>query len=149
MPTELAHIEQANRNQSVLDSLLVHQDDGFPEWVATLAFYKALHIVEAVFSGAPHISHQQTHFAHDQALKRTNKYMHIAKHYAQLHRVSLIARYLCSGGEQFQRFSDYMTAEEVRTRVVNHLLLQVECSAVQFLSPKARSQLRRVDGSVA
>lgn len=45
MATELEHIELANRNHEALRVLLAADDD-HPEWVATIAFYKALQILE-------------------------------------------------------------------------------------------------------
>ena len=48
MPSDLTHIALANRNQKTLDHL---KDDvkKNAEWIVTVAFYKALHIVEAIF----------------------------------------------------------------------------------------------------
>jgi hypothetical protein len=48
MPTMAEHIELANRNQAVLDYLL--KDIALcAETIAVTAFYKSLHVMEAVF----------------------------------------------------------------------------------------------------
>lgn len=47
MPTEAQHIASANRTQKTIEHLLADVATHSP-WIATAAFYKALHIVEAV-----------------------------------------------------------------------------------------------------
>lgn len=49
MASELVHIELASRNHRTLLYLLEKHDDP-PEWVTTVAFYKAVQVVEAVFA---------------------------------------------------------------------------------------------------
>ncbi len=46
MPTKEAHVAVAKSNQRTIDYLL--QTDDHLGWVVTVAFYKALHIVEAM-----------------------------------------------------------------------------------------------------
>ena len=53
MANEASHIALANRNHDALGALL-NASDEHPEWVATIAFYKALQIVEAAFATAGH-----------------------------------------------------------------------------------------------
>jgi hypothetical protein len=48
MPTLDAHAAIARRNHDVLNLLLPKCDD-HPEWIVTIAFYKAVHLAEAVF----------------------------------------------------------------------------------------------------
>ena len=48
MPSKEAHLTAAKRNQATIDYLLAG-DEHLP-WVVTVAFYKALHLVEAVFA---------------------------------------------------------------------------------------------------
>ena len=48
MATESDHISLANHNHGLLLHLLAH--GGYPDWAATVGFYKAVHIVEAVFA---------------------------------------------------------------------------------------------------
>jgi len=48
MATESVHIAVANRTQKTIVRLLKDLTDSSP-WIAITAFYKALHVVEAVF----------------------------------------------------------------------------------------------------
>jgi hypothetical protein len=48
MSTEAEHLALANRNQAALDHLL-SDTARCSEWVAVVAFYKSLHVAEAVF----------------------------------------------------------------------------------------------------
>ena len=97
MPNELAHIARASRNQQAI-AYLLEGDDVFPEWVTAIAFYKALHIVEAILAGSG--VHSPDHGERERTLKRTNEYKKIYEHYAPLCRASLIARYLQDKGSK-------------------------------------------------
>jgi hypothetical protein len=46
MASKAAHVAAAKHNQATIDYLLAGSDEHLP-WVVTVAFYKALHIVEA------------------------------------------------------------------------------------------------------
>jgi len=45
---EADHISLANKNHAAL-TLLLSDHEQHPEWIATIAFYEAVHVVEAVF----------------------------------------------------------------------------------------------------
>lgn len=49
MAGELEHVALANKNHQALAALLTAKDE-HPEWIATIAFYKALQIIEATFA---------------------------------------------------------------------------------------------------
>ena len=141
MPTESVHIAKANHNQSLIERLLPDIAT-YPDWISTIAFYKALHVVEAVFANNPKIGHGQNHEARERYLKSgpdRNRYRHIYGHYKPLYDASLVARYLTTGGDDF---SDYLTPDDVRNLILGHHLHQVEESACRFL--KAPADLRRV-----
>lgn len=141
MPSEAIHIAQACRNQETIDYLLTGPME-FPEWVATVAFYKALHVVEAVLSHNPERPHTQTHEMRERVLKTTPKYGHIYKHYAVLKRTSLIARYLSADdGAPVPSFAAYMPLNDVRREILHHRLRQLERSARGMLSRAAAQTL--------
>jgi len=48
MASEADHISLADRNHDFLVDVL--REGRFPDWAATVAFYKAVHVVEAVFA---------------------------------------------------------------------------------------------------
>ncbi len=116
MATETSHITLANRNHDTLCVLLGATDE-HPEWVATIAFYKALQIVEAVFATAGY-GHGHGHSKRLEILQnRKNGFNAFCKHYEALLEASEVARYLgarnLSGG--YSSFSDYMTMSDVRS----------------------------------
>ena len=113
----------------------------FPEWVATIAFYKALHLVEAVFIHNKEVSHRQTHDSRNKVLKETNIYKKINKHYSPLYRISLIARYMQADGQTEPSFTRYMPPKKVQNEVLGHHLHQVQVAARKFLSARAKALL--------
>jgi len=55
MASEAAHLQKAESNQTFLETI----SDQFADWLAIVAFYKAVHLVEAMFArdGDPSHSH--------------------------------------------------------------------------------------------
>lgn len=128
MANETDHIDCANRTQKTLAHLLSDKAVHSP-WIATLAFYKAVHIVEAVFFNDRSIVHTSHHSDRELALKRTRKYEHIYRNYGPLYRGSQNARYL-SG---CRNFDDYLSPDEVIEILLKNHLKQIENSARKFL----------------
>lgn len=88
MATELEHKRHAQHNQAFLD---VIDKNAFPDWAITVSFYKAVHLVEALFTnkqvrGGSHIRRNNT-------LKRT--FPAIWRDYRPLYAFSRVARYWC------------------------------------------------------
>jgi len=133
MPSKEAHLQLAERNQHVLDYLLA-EPQKCAEWIATVAFYKALHLVEALF--AHHgLGHSHNHEDRDHRLKADRRYHHIYKHYRPLWAASIVARYLCDPqGRQFSRFHDYLTPQHLQSQLLDHRLQQVEKSVHKLLA---------------
>jgi hypothetical protein len=142
MATEAAHIAVANANQRTLDHLRSDIGTHGP-WVAVVAFYKALHIVEAVFANDKDIRHTCDHGQRERTLKTTNRYSQINKHYAPLARAATIARYLHDGSKEYSSFFDYMRGDQIEPELLNHRLHQVEECAAGFL--KSSDSLSRVN----
>ena len=130
MPSRESHLTAVEQNSTVL-SHLVAADQDFSPWIVTVAFYKALHVVEAVFASDPNIDIDGTddHKSRNGVLKSNNRYQKIWRHYTQLWNDSLIARYLVShnhGVETvYSDFSEYMSKEKVISIHLNHNLKQV------------------------
>jgi len=123
MPKLDAHAALARRTQIVLDRLL-QTCDANPEWVATVAFYKAVHIVEAVFKhedGSDSIDHGER----NQRLRQDHP--DIWKLYAPLWMASKIARYLECGEpgtpshQTFSTFAQHRSPNQVRNLVAHNL----------------------------
>jgi hypothetical protein len=136
MPSKEAHLAAARENQRAVD-YLSEKLDQFPGWTATVAFYKALHIVEALFAvdGAGLAGHTDEHRERNRILKSVPRYQHIWRHYRELFQTSLIARYLRENqnAPDYEVFSRYMPPEKVKQLVLNHWLLQVERSAMALV----------------
>jgi hypothetical protein len=89
MATESEHRQQAEQNGAFLATI---DQERFPEWVVTVAFYKAVHLIEMVFA---HDSRKPggSHGRRNQVLKR--HYPDIWKQYRPLYTFSRMARYWC------------------------------------------------------
>lgn len=134
MPSEASHLAIANRNQTVLDYLL-QKPDGCAEWIVTVAFYKALHLVEAIFARDPKIRHGLNHETRDRFLKTERRYSHIWKHYRPLWAASIVARYLeGDSGSSYTSFSEYLSTDEIKMQLLDHRLRQIEQSVHKLLS---------------
>jgi hypothetical protein len=135
MPSKEAHLAAARENQLAID-YLAEELDRFSGWTATIAFYKALHVVEALFAidGAGVGGHTDKHKIRNKVLKTTPRYQQIWRNYRELFQTSLIARYLRSDehAPEHEIFSQYMPPEVVRRMVLNHWLRQVEKSAANL-----------------
>lgn len=128
----------AVHNQRVLDCL-VERIDEFPDWVATVAFYKALHVVEAVFYRAPGVrNHGQSHEDRENILKRTRRFRELYNHYRPLWSASMVARYI---GDRETKFTDYMSPDMVQSKLLDHHLHRLQESARKFLPKKLANQL--------
>lgn len=129
MPNELSHLALANHNQELLAEL-IPKIDKFPDWVATVAFYKALHVVEAVFASETPVRHGVDHPNRERCLKADKRYTHIYRHYRPLYAASMVARYMQDGHTSF---ADYMNPQTVIQTLLNHDLHQLETSAKKQL----------------
>lgn len=138
MPSRESHLALAERNQRTLDYLL-KECDTHSAWVATVAFYKALHLVEATFTSNPDPhKHHHNHESREAYLKRTARYKHIWSFYRQLLSASLVARYLENrNASEISSFAEYLSPDEVRGKVVGHWLKQIEASVAKMLRPKS------------
>ncbi len=144
VPNEDTHVATARHCHDVLNHL--DQEDEFCDWVAVLAFYKGLHVVDAVLWSNKHKSHGVNHRKRLDTLKTTSRYKHIYKPFQRLHHAAQIARYLHPPGrgkpapadDTFTAFDQYMSAEEVRETLVGKMLGKIVKKARGFLSPQHR-----------
>ena len=125
----------AGKNRRALTFLLDSGDH--PEWVATVAFYTALQIVEAAIvavEGQSSSGHKERH----EMLKRERKYKSIWEHYRPLFTASLVARYLNASDNSsgYRSFEDFMRPEAVKSELVNHRLHKVKQSVEKLLKKK-------------
>ena len=134
MPNKECHLAIAKRNQELIDDLIA-RGNTHPEWVAEIAFYKALHIVDAVLFMNHSDKHGGSHDSRGRILKTTHRYQNIYNHYRPLFAASLVGRYLEHSSNGCKCFADYMSAQEVVEKLLNHHLKQLEKSAERFIGP--------------
>lgn len=127
MPKENDHLVLAQHNQEAIDFLLTG-GDRFPDWIATVAFYKALHLIDALLDreyGLDGIDHGNRRHI----LKQNRRYRVIYEHYKAMEEASTIARYLAApGGSAYRTFADYCSPEKVREHLLKHRLAGIEKS---------------------
>ena len=127
MPNEKSHLSLANHNQDLLDKLVAEIKE-FPDWVATVAFYKALHVVEAAFACENPVRHGTDHPTRERILKSEKKYEHIYRHYRVLYAASMVARYMQDNQTDF---TSYLEPQAVIDTLLRHRLHEVEKSALR------------------
>ncbi len=108
MASKDQHLAKAERNQAFLDSL----DDRYPEWLAVVAFYKAVHLVEALF--ATQGVHSKRHHERNKRLKSKNPDLWMQ--FRPLHDVSRQVRYHPQG----------ISAADVRNILIGRRLQTLE-----------------------
>ncbi len=86
--TEEQHRKQAEHNQLFLDQI---DQAKYPDWKATVAFYKAVHLVQMLFVRKGH--NAGSHHRRNGILKR--QYHAVWKAYRPLYAYSRLVRYRC------------------------------------------------------
>src|SRR5262245_53370067 len=86
MPTAEEHLNTANHNLAFMQT--VDQDE-FGDWMAVVAFYVAVHLVERLraFAGQHSVDHRDR----DEFVR--NSHLQIHPPYHELYRISMIVRY--------------------------------------------------------
>ncbi len=134
MASEAAHLEKAAANHAFLGTV----GDEYPDWLAVVAFYEAVHLVEALFArrGTPSNNHSQR--------KRRLKvsYPVIWKQFRPLYHASKLVRY--TGHKiSVQNVREVLIANRLRmvTRLVRHELgLPVDEADVRDANQTAKLQ---------
>ena len=147
MAAESEHIALANRNHRALLLLLPHFGEA-AEWVATISFYKAVQIAEAVFAVQPFCRNSAGHRARLETLKDPR--LAGGKLYVQfnpLMTASMLARYLRDEhtNQTVSTFREYRPPEKVVSQLVMRRLRAFEQIAVGLLSEAGRDTLITLD----
>lgn len=121
------HLETARRFQATLDYLCTEKHN-HQEWICAVAFYVALHFVDALLESRSE-EYQHSHDGRLWALKSNRSYQHIHKHFRPLYDASLLARYRSNGDRTFETELEGKCAVDI---FVKHRLHQVR-SGVQSL----------------
>jgi hypothetical protein len=121
MPSLDAHLAAARGNHDLMTYLQTHRLSTDAGWVAVIAFYTALHTVEAVFASLRHggVEHTATHYERRNVLRNVRQYLKVWQHYRPLHDAASDARYL-EAGEAF-----HMTPVQVESILIDHHLKEI------------------------
>ena len=142
MASEQNHVALANRNHLLLVELIAAQKHS--EWIATVAFYKAVHLVEAVFA-YKHSRHSNSHTERLGWLKIDHAIGSCFGAYRSLMNASLVARYLDSGESGgVSTFESFMPLNDVIATLVYGKLVKVERTILSNLSGPSQKLLHRV-----
>lgn len=145
MASELAHLALANRNHAILLHLLPDIAK-YGDWIATIAFYKAVHVVEAAYAHTLH-RHSTSHNDREQKLKTFTPMNPISRDYSHLLTASRIARYLEDGpGSRYATFTDFMGSAELK-KLLEKRLYGVEQKSLSFLSDAGKKLLVKFEPS--
>lgn len=143
MAREIDHISLANKNHAAL-RVLVPLVTEHPEWVATIAFYKAVQIVEAVLVKTKN-GPSSDHKSRRHAIRYKLKDLQLLQHYVALLNASKVARYLVdSDGRSYRQFSDLVHPDKVVDKLLKGRLIPVEQLASKYLS-ESMKKLERTD----
>lgn len=91
MPGTKEHMDKYNENKRLLETNLNVEACDFYNWVVTVSFYAALHLVEAKL--AEDGVHSSDHFARGNNVERFSRFRNIRSIYKTLYDKSRVARY--------------------------------------------------------
>ena len=139
MPKFESHQKIAEKNQAVIDLLLPHVSL-HPEWVVTVAFCRAVHLIEGLFARESSPFHSVNHEERLNRLKRDRRYENIFKHFRPLFTASLIARSMEADGAEHPLFTAHMSSARVQSDILNHRLRQVEAGAQRMFASLSKPE---------
>lgn len=85
-----AHLKKAEHNKNFVINRLMALADKFPDWVSTVAFYSALHFVDAYLVRKHNLHHED----HEERNRDVDIHLHeIALEYKRLYELGLNSRY--------------------------------------------------------
>jgi len=121
MPSLDAHLATARSNYDLMTYLRTNRLNTDAGWVAVIAFYTALHVIEAVFATLRlgGVEHTSTHYERRNVLRNVRQYSKLWQHYRPLFTAASDARYL-EAGEAF-----HMTPAQVETILIDHHLKEI------------------------
>jgi len=87
--------------------------DEFADWMLTVAFYVAVHAVEALVAN-DNLPNHTSHEARNRTLKQTNRYAKVFRHFHPLYNASITTRYHASP-------ADWVPVADVKTLISKNL----------------------------
>ena len=121
MPNAAEHQAKVVHNLKFLASIT---DPAFCDWLAVVAFYSAVHLVEQLCALQGH--HNQDHRGRNRIIRQ--KFRAIHKHYRPLYNLSMVARY-------YQASKFKMAAATVKAKMIDHHLEEIKKFVVAKTNP--------------
>jgi hypothetical protein len=120
-PSSQRHIQQWKHNRSFLPLI----DPPYADWIVNVAFYVALHAVDALLAH-DRVTGVNSHDARNDVLMRTNRYTQIQRHYMPLYQLSRTVRYLADPRQ-------WVPANQVESQVIKRFLYPIEKSVQNLI----------------
>jgi len=128
-----AHVELVRQNTSLLDGMLIPAVQQHPDWVVTVAFYTALHMVEAMLFDDFPDKHTSHHSERHNVLQGA-RYSHIWYDYRPLYAQSRLARYLqTAAGKDIASFASYSRPNTIVPNFIDGHLAKVRQETEQVI----------------
>ncbi len=100
-------------------------DDEFSDWMVVVAFYTALHAIEALFAHDG-VTESIDHYSRNQILKGYKRYDQIWRHYRPLRDAAQAARYQCGD-------DSWVPVADVKGRLIGHHLASLGQSVSKLI----------------
>lgn len=130
-----AHITKAKHNIETI--VLLSADLTKKDWIVTVAFYSALHIVDTVlfYTQEGYQRHGQSHDKREKIIKNDHRFDKIWDCYRPLLNESIIARYLQGSKTPLDRTVDFdkVMPDEKLTTFIKERLGGIINSAIRFI----------------
>jgi len=117
--TASQHQQKAEHHLRFLNTIL----DDYPDWLATVAFYAAVELIESLFSGRD--AHSKNHEDRNNSVRKN--YPSIHKAFKALYNASLDARY--------QSLDRWHSASEVRKELIEKRLAHIRSFVGSHTTP--------------
>ena len=115
MPSVQEHADQAANNHALLsEQIMVSNATHYPDWVVTVSFYTAVHVVERELERR-HKIHSRNHDERKHLID--THFPHIRAEYEYLRNESRLSRYRCYAHAPYQLQLILHTLQEIETRI--------------------------------
>lgn len=96
MPSLQKHLDKFNHNKSLISSSFFDLDNTqYLDWVVTIVFYSAVHLVEKELAAFNVTTHSKSHVERERNILKIAKFKHIYTQYHSLYNQSIRSRYDC------------------------------------------------------
>lgn len=120
MPTLEQHKKKYTKNRELLDKELNMENCDNYDWIVTVAFYAAIHLVEAELAKSN--IHTRLHTDRSVNVERFNAFRTVRAQYKALHDRSVVARYegTCMNKKKAEQALKYLAAIEENSDIVGN-----------------------------